>query len=123
LRSRIAFARVIFTGMTRLFVLAPLGLLAALAVSTPAIAAHASRENATLAEQYAARGVVKSFGPNRAYVNIAHEKIDGYMEAMTMSFEPRRPEQLAGLAPGDNVAFTFTATPDGHRLLDAIAKR
>jgi Cu/Ag efflux protein CusF len=38
---------------------------------------------------YSTRGVVKSFGPDRKFVNIAHEKIAGYMEAMTMSFEPR----------------------------------
>ncbi len=73
-------------------------------------------------EQYQAHGVVRSFGPKRAYVNIAHEKIPGYMEAMTMSFEPRRPEQLSGIDVGAKVSFTFTATEDGHRLLDAIAK-
>jgi Cu/Ag efflux protein CusF len=72
--------------------------------------------------QYTAHGVVKSFGPKHAYVNIAHEKIPGYMEAMTMSFEPRRPEQLDGLDVGAKVSFTFTATGDGHRVLDAIAK-
>jgi Cu/Ag efflux protein CusF len=73
-------------------------------------------------EQYKAHGVVKSFGPKHAYVNIAHEKIPGYMEAMTMSFEPRRPEQLDGIDVGAKVSFTFTASEDGHRVLDAIAK-
>jgi len=93
-------------------------LVAALGVALGAIAVAPP----TSAESYASRGVVKSFGRNRAYVNIAHEKIDGYMEAMTMSFTPRAPEQIAGLAEGDAVRFTFTETSDHRRLIDAIAK-
>jgi Cu/Ag efflux protein CusF len=73
-------------------------------------------------EHYSARGVVKSFGPKRAYVSIAHEKIPGFMDAMTMSFESRSPEQLAGLEVGQKVAFTFTATADGRRILDGITR-
>jgi Cu/Ag efflux protein CusF len=73
-------------------------------------------------DHYAAHGTVKSFGANRAYVNIAHDRIPGYMEAMTMSFEPRTAEQLAGIDVGVRVAFTFTVTTDGHRRIDRIAK-
>ncbi|HSO32574.1 MAG TPA: copper-binding protein [Labilithrix sp.] len=71
---------------------------------------------------FSTRGVVKSFGPDRKSVNIAHEKIEGYMAAMTMSFEPREAEQLAGLKVGDTVRFTFTETDDGRRLLSSIKK-
>ena len=74
-------------------------------------------------ETHTARGVVRSFGPERKFVNVAHEKIEGYMMAMTMSFEPRTASQLEGLAVGDTVAFTFTATEDGRRLIDSIAKK
>lgn len=74
------------------------------------------------AETYSARGVVKSFGPDRKYVNIAHEKIPGYMEAMTMSFEPSNADQLAGVAQGDRVLFTFRAMDDGRRILQSIGK-
>lgn len=74
------------------------------------------------AARYTTRGVVKSFGPERKYVNIAHDDIDGYMMAMTMSFEPRTASQIARLAPGDKVRFTFTASDDGSRRIDAIAK-
>ncbi len=73
-------------------------------------------------DTYDARGVVKSFGPDRKYVVIAHEKIAGYMEAMTMSFEPRTPAQLDGLQGGDRVTFTFLATEDGRRVLQAIRR-
>lgn len=73
-------------------------------------------------DTYDARGVVKSFGPDKKYVVIAHEKIAGYMEAMTMSFEPRTPAQLDGLQSGDRVTFTFVATEDGHRILQSIQR-
>jgi Cu/Ag efflux protein CusF len=96
--------------------------LAIAACGTLAVRAMPSTAYANGSESHAARGVVKSFGPGRAFVNIAHEKIDGYMEAMTMSFEPRAAEQLAPLREGDKVSFTFTATSDGRRLLDAIKK-
>lgn len=74
------------------------------------------------AESHSTRGVIKSFGPDRKYVNIAHEKIDGYMMAMTMSFEPRVPNQLEGLQVGDRVAFSFTETDDGRRLINTLRK-
>ncbi len=92
--------------------------------SASALAVLAFAASAALAAdpQFKAHGVVRSFGAKRAYVNIAHEKIPGYMDAMTMSFEPRRPEQLDGLDVGAKVTFTFTATEDGHRVLDAIAR-
>ncbi|MCW5835035.1 MAG: copper-binding protein [Labilithrix sp.] len=105
---------------TFVLVMASLG-----AVSVPGIAAgHDARALVPTAgpARYTTRGVVKSFGPERKYVNIAHEDIDGYMMAMTMSFEPRSASQIAGLAPGDKVRFTFTATDDGRRRIDAIAK-
>jgi Cu/Ag efflux protein CusF len=93
-----------------------LGGLAAGAVAPVGVA------SASEPQVYSTHGVVKSFGPNRAYVNIAHETIPGYMMAMTMSFEPRKDDQLAGIDVGARVAFTFTATDDGKRLLDRIAK-
>jgi Cu/Ag efflux protein CusF len=73
-------------------------------------------------ETYSAKGVVRSFGPGRAYVNIAHEKIEGYMAAMTMSFEPRTSDQIAALKEGDRVSFAFTATEDGRRLINSLKK-
>lgn len=80
----------------------------------------ASRE-ALAAERYTTRGTVRSFGKNRRYVNIAHEDIPGYMLAMTMSFEPADPSQIASLAEGDKVELTFV--DDGHRrLIERIGK-
>lgn len=104
--------------MRRLLLVIVLGVVAAFEtqLAVPARSAYASDET------YRTRGVVKGFGKDRKTINIEHEKIDGYMEAMMMSFEPRSPSQLDGLTAGDTVKFSFTATSDGRRLIDAIEK-
>lgn len=73
------------------------------------------------AKTYSTKGTIKTFGPEKKYVSIAHENIPGYMAAMTMSFEPQTPAQLDGLNAGDKVEFTFK--PDGGKhILTAIKK-
>jgi Cu(I)/Ag(I) efflux system protein CusF len=101
------------------------GALMASSVSASAMAGPRRASSARQAEPktYHAAGTIKSFGPGRAYVNIAHEEIPGYMGAMTMSFWPQRGEQLDGLATGDHVEFEFTETEDARRLLASIRKR
>jgi Cu(I)/Ag(I) efflux system periplasmic protein CusF len=70
---------------------------------------------------YTTKGTIKSFGPDRKLVNIAHEAIPGYMSAMTMSFEPKTPDLVNGLAAGDKVTFTFAAD-GGKHVITAISK-
>ncbi|MGA7122770.1 MAG: copper-binding protein [Polyangiaceae bacterium] len=72
---------------------------------------------------YHAAGVIKSFGPGRAFVNIAHDDIPGYMNAMTMSFEAQRPGDLDGFSERDRIEFEFQETEDARRVLTRIAKR
>lgn len=86
--------------------------------------ARASEAQATKdeAKVYATRGTLRSFGPDRAFVNIAHEDIPGFMKAMTMSFEPDGRNQLDGLAVGDVVAFAFEARDDGRYVLRWIRR-
>ena len=74
------------------------------------------------AQPRSTRGVIRALAADRRSARIAHEAIPGFMNAMTMTFEARDPAQLAGFSVGDRVALTFTATPDGHLLLDAIAR-
>lgn len=97
-----------------------------------ALGAGASGAGGVLAERghrapaeraFTTAGVIKSFGPARTFVNIAHDDIPGYMAAMTMAFEPRNAAQLSGLAAGDKVTLAFTETDDGRRLLDRITRR
>ena len=81
----------------------------------------------TLAEaapqRFGATGVIKSFGPSRAYANIAHDDIPGFMAPMTMSFHTQKPGQLAALAAGDPVRFEFQVQTDGRRVLLSIERR
>jgi Cu/Ag efflux protein CusF len=97
--------------------------LAASSVSGIAAANAVTVSPIVAAATYQATGTVKSFGPDRAWVNIAHDDIPGYMKAMTMSFRPRSADQLAKLAAGDAVRFQFVVLDDGRRVLDWIAKR
>jgi Cu/Ag efflux protein CusF len=94
----------------------------ALPVSIACVRMGRADAQTPLASTYETRGQVKSFGPNKQFVNIAHEKIEGYMNAMTMSFEPRSAEQLADLQAGDRVRLSFTETDDGRRLINRIQK-
>ncbi|AKT36118.1 copper-binding protein [Chondromyces crocatus] len=75
------------------------------------------------AEVYTATGMIMSFGPDRAFVNIAHDDIPGYMRAMVMSFKPRDAAQIATFAAGDRVHFRFSVQGDGQRLITSIQKR
>jgi Cu/Ag efflux protein CusF len=89
--------------------------------SLVALAVIRSAGEARAATRYTSRGVVRSFGKGRRYVNIHHEDIAGYMNAMTMSFEPGAPGQLDGLSEGDTVVFTFVDDGD-RRVLEKIAR-
>ncbi len=105
--------------------LAVVALCTGLALTQRAFAAPVQNDGTSSAlpcagETYKTRGVVKGISGDRKLVNIAHEKIEGYMMAMTMGFEPRSLEQVAALKPGDKVRFTFTATDDGRRVIDSI---
>ena len=73
-------------------------------------------------EAYEAQGVVVSFASGRTTVRIAHDVIGGFSRAKTTAFEPRSPDQLEGIGVNARVRFRFTATDDGHLLLDCIKK-
>jgi len=55
-------------------------------------------------------GIVREILPDRKQVKIEHEKIPGYMEAMTMPFDVKDAKELTGLQPGDKVAFRMVVT-------------
>lgn len=66
---------------------------------------------------------VESFDPSRAFVNLAHDEIPGFMKAMTMSFHPSTADPLAKLSVGDRVRFELTVTDEGRRVLLWIEER
>lgn len=77
----------------------------------------------TSGEVHSTEGTIESFGEGRRFVRIHHETIPGYMQSMTMPFEPLRMEMFSGLAVGDRVAFQFQERDDGRRVLLDIRKR
>jgi protein SCO1/2 len=61
---------------------------------------------------YQVKGVVQEVFPEKKQVSIKHEKIPGYMDAMTMKFDVRDTNELTGLKPGDDVSFRMIVTED-----------
>jgi protein SCO1 len=56
------------------------------------------------------KGIVMEVNAPEKEVEIKHEEIPGYMKAMTMPFEVRDTNELAGLEPGDSVSFRMIVT-------------
>src|SRR5436190_14579837 len=67
------------------------------------------------------KGIVQEVKTAEKSVTIKHEEIPGYMPAMTMPFEVKNTNELAGLTPGDVVTFRMTAT-DKEGWIDEIKK-
>jgi protein SCO1/2 len=81
-----------------------------------------SASSTTAATRRSTRGTIRSFGPNRAFANIAHEDIPGYMQAMTMPFEFRDASLSAGLSVNDRVRFAFEEGADGQLVIVSISR-
>jgi protein SCO1/2 len=61
--------------------------------------------NAAPRDLYSVTGIVVEIQAAEKYVEIKHEKIPGYMQAMTMPFDVKDTNELAGLGTGDKVIF------------------
>lgn len=59
-------------------------------------------------------GLVREIAPDRRSAVIRHEEIPGYMPRMTMELTVRRTNELAGISPGDTIAFRLLATDETH---------
>lgn len=74
-------------------------------------------------ERHSSVGVIKGFGEQGRTVVIEHQAFpDGFMGAMTMSFELQSPKMGVGLNAGDKVAFTLENTGNGFPVV-AISKQ
>jgi protein SCO1/2 len=65
---------------------------------------------ATNLQTFQVRGVVIEVLPREASIKIKHEEVPDYMPAMTMPFDVRDTNELAGLAAGDPVSFRLLVT-------------
>ena len=63
---------------------------------------------------YEARGLVVSIPESRNFVQIDHETIPGFMEAMTMVFPVQDSVLLSGVAAGDSVSFMLQTSDIGQ---------
>ncbi len=61
---------------------------------------------------YAVTGVVRELRADGSNVLIRHDRIPGFMEAMTMPFVARDPREIVSLQPGDRVTFRLLVTDD-----------
>jgi protein SCO1/2 len=72
-------------------------------------------------QAYEVKGLIVALKPGEKSVEIKHEAIPGYMPAMTMPFDVKDTNELAGLAPGESVIFRLTVT-DMEGWIDQIRK-
>lgn len=63
---------------------------------------------------YEAIGLVKTITDSKNYINIDHEAIPGFMDAMTMFFPVADTSILQGIAVNDSVRFTITVQHDKY---------
>ncbi len=73
---------------------------------------------ATTGREYTLQGQILSVAPDRKEATIKHEEIEGFMAAMTMSYQVRDVEEYAGLAPGDLITSTLVIVSNGAYLKD-----
>lgn len=74
-----------------------------------------------LPQLFQVKGVVLEVKPLEKSVTIRHEDIPGHMPAMTMPFDVRDTNELAGLEAGDPVSFRLNLT-DTEGWIDEIRK-
>jgi protein SCO1/2 len=69
---------------------------------------------------YELTGVVKSVDRAKRRAVIEHEKVGGYMEAMTMPFAIKDAKALREMRPGHRIKATLVVTDDGGMWLENI---
>jgi protein SCO1/2 len=91
-----------------------------LSVSLLALSACNQQKPAKL---YPVRGVIVKVDPAGKSASIDAEKIDGWMEAMTMDYPVHDPKVLEGLKPGDHVTATVHVPEDLNYWIDDVKKK
>ena len=69
-------------------------------------------DSTNLTRSFLARGIVRNLGSDGKTVVVRHEDIPGFMPKMTMEFDVRATNELAGLKPGDAITFNVRATEE-----------
>ena len=75
------------------------------------------------AKVYTVRGVIMKVDPAGKSASIDAEKIEGWMEAMTMDYPVHDPKVLEGLKPGDHITATVHVPEDLNYWIDDVQKK
>jgi protein SCO1/2 len=99
-----------WSGRMRSHLVAPCGPLSlAAACSSP------SRPPASVRE-FPLTGEVLAIKPDKSEVQVKHDEVKGFMDAMTMWFSIKEPRLLDGVAPGDLISATLVLTAEDSYL-------
>ncbi|HLP78889.1 MAG TPA: SCO family protein, partial [Candidatus Paceibacterota bacterium] len=90
------------------------------AAETNSAISPASLQN-TNEQVFEVKGLVVAVMPEEKSVKIKHEEIPGYMDAMTMVFDVKDTNELAGIETGDPVSFRMVVS-DTYGWIDQIRK-
>ena len=90
-------------------------------VNSAAESLASSRPDEASVRSFAARGVVKDLKGDGRTVVLSHEAITNYMDAMTMPFKAKEPQEVMALRPGDQVMFRLSVT-ETESWIDQVAK-
>jgi protein SCO1/2 len=96
-------------------------IIALAAILTTAVSCRKEPEAGTNPRVFQARGVIQELKTDGMTVVIKHEAISNYMAAMTMPFVVKQPQDLAGVAAGDEVNFRLLVT-ENESWIDQLTK-
>src|SRR5579859_6275385 len=94
----------------RTLILGLLTLMASCRKGSVAVSTVPSPRESTNQQVFEVKGIVQAVHMAQNEVVIKHEAITNYMPAMTMPFEVKNTNQLAGLLPGQPVSFRLVVT-------------
>jgi protein SCO1/2 len=75
-------------------------------------------ENSNLKAFEGIHGIVREMAPDRKTVTVQHDKVPGYMPAMTMPFNVRDPQELDGIEVGADITFKLVVRTNEHWIQD-----
>ncbi len=96
-------------------------ILALIVLLTLAVSCQKESESGSNPRVFQARGVVVQLKPDGMTAVIKHEAVSNYMAAMTMPFVVKQPQDLAGVAAGDEVNFRLLVT-ENESWIDHVTK-
>ncbi len=80
--------------------------------------AHQDAAADSNASTYEVQGILREVSPDHRTATIQHQKIPGYMPAMTMPFNVKVPQELDGIEIGADITFKLVVQTNEHWIQD-----